>query len=414
MSDHHEEVVDHSARKHAILSPSGASRWMVCTVSPRLEEGIVEADSPFAAEGTLAHEFGELGVRLITKDINKKQYDKKIAPFLTHALYYPEMEEEVQIYVDYVYGQLLEARKKDKDAVLLIEQRVDLTHLIEEGSGMCDAIIVACGTMEVIDLKFGKGVRVNAEENKQLMLYGLGALYQYELAYDIRNVKLTIVQPRLDSISTWDIDSQELRDFGNNEVIPKAELAYAGKGEQVAGEHCRFCKVKGTCRAFAVKQLEAVRADFSPENLSDVTFENKDHLLLNDEEILAIFGVRGNIAEFVKAIGDHVLKEALDGKPWPGYKLVEGKSNRAWLDAKQVEDKLIASKYKKEDIMSEPKLLGITAIEKVVGKKNFDTVLGPLVVKPKGAPTLVEESDKRPPFKDGTASDFGEVGNEDL
>ena len=414
MSDHQE--INHSARAHAILSPSGASRWMACTVSARLEEDFaqVSGDSIFAAEGTLAHEFGELGVRLITKDITKKEFDKRIAPFIAHELYYPEMEEEVQIYVDYVYGQLMAARKVDRDAVLLIEQRVDLTHLIEEGSGMCDAIIVACGTMEVIDLKFGKGVRVSAEQNKQLMLYGLGALYQYELAYDIRNVKLTIVQPRLDSISSWDIQAQDLRDFGNNEVMPAAKLAYAGEGEQVAGEHCRFCKVKGSCRAFAVKQLEALKADFSPENISDVTFENRDHLLLSEEEILAVYAVRSSITEFVNAVEGYVLKEALDGKQWAGYKLVEGRSNRAWLDAKAVEEKLIGAKFPKDKILSEPKLLGIGAIEKVVGKSNFDGLLGSLVVKPRGKPTLVEESDKRPIFKGDLASDFNDVGNEVL
>ena len=411
MSDHH-EIIDHSARKHAILSPSGASRWMVCTVSPRLEEGIKEADSPYAEEGTLAHEFGELGVRLITKNITQKEYDKKIAPFLTHGMYYPEMEDEVQIYIDYVYGQFLQAKKVDKGAVLLIEQRVDLTHLIEQGSGMCDAIIVADGTMEVIDLKFGKGLRVFAEENKQLQLYGLGALYQYELAYDIQNVKLTIVQPRLDSISSWDTPAQALRDFGDNEVVPKAKLAYAGEGEQVAGDHCRFCKVKGSCRAFATKQLEAVRADFSPENMTDIKFENRDHLLLKEEEILAIYKVRSNIEEFINAIGGHVLKEALDGRQWPGFKLVEGKSNRAWLDAKEVEKALLAAKFEKDKILSEPKLLGITAIEKVVGKAKFEPLLGKLVVKPKGKPTLVEESDKRPAFKENSADDFACV-NED-
>ena len=414
MSDHHENIVDHGARKHAILSPSGASRWMVCTVSPRLEEGIKEADSPFAEEGTLAHEFGELGVRLITGDITQKQYDKKVAPFRSHPMYYAEMEDEVQEYVDYVYGQLLEARKRDQDAVLLIEQRVDLTHLIEDGSGMCDAIIVACGGMEVIDLKFGKGLRVYAEENKQLQLYGLGALWQYELAYDIKNVKLTIVQPRLDSISSWDIDAQALRDFGDNEVTPKAKLAYAGEGDQVAGDHCRFCKVKGSCRAFAVKQLDAMKADFHPDNLSEVKFENRDHLLLSEEEILAIFKVRGNIEEFVNAISAHVLKEALDGRAWPGFKLVEGRSNRAWLDAGKVEQVLTNAKYDKDKFMSEPKLLGIGAVEKLVGKTKFDSVVGEFVIKPQGKPTLVEQSDKRPPFKKGDASDFGEVGNEEL
>ena len=328
-------------------------------------------------------------------------------------MYYPEMEDEVQVYVDYVYGQLLEAKKRDKDAVLLIEQRVDLTHLIEQGSGMCDSIIVACGGMEVIDLKFGKGLRVQAEENKQLQLYGLGALWQYELAYDIQNVKLTIVQPRLDSISSWDIDAQALRDFGENEVAPKAKLAYAGEGDQIAGDHCRFCKVKGSCRAFAVKQLEAVRADFSPENLCDVKFEKRDHLLLSDAEILAVFAVRGNIEEYINAISAHVLKAAIDGRHWPGYKLVEGRSNRAWLDASKVEEVLTKGNYDKSKFMSEPKLLGIGAVEKVVGKAKFDSVLGEFVIKPQGKPTLVEESDKRPPFKANAADEFNGLGVND-
>jgi hypothetical protein len=393
------EVIDHSVRKHALLSASGASKWINCTPSPRLEENFTEKDSPYAEEGTLAHEFAEINLKLQLKLLTKKEYKEIAAPFLENRFYSSEMEEEVQKHVDYVRQQFAEAKRKTKDAKLLIEEKVDLTFLIEDGFGTCDDIIIADGVLEVIDLKYGKGVRVSAENNTQLKLYGLGALRAFELMYDIHTVKLTIVQPRLDAISSWDISASELNTWGEEVVKPKALEAFAGEGEQTPGSWCRFCKAKARCKALATQSMEVAKHEFS------------DPKLLTDAEIIDVYEKSSQIIDWLNGISSYILSEALKDKKWPGYKLVEGRSNRVIVNPEKVEEVLEANLFEK-DQFTNSKLKGLGDLEKLIGKSKFNLLIGEFIEKPPGKPTLVEESDKRPAFGISQAkADFGDDEN---
>lgn len=400
--------IDHSSRKHALLSASGASRWLNCTPSPRLEESFENKSSPYAAEGTLAHEFAEINLKLQLKLITKAAYNKLAKPLKVDEFYSEEMEEHVQKHVDYVIQQFTEAKRKTKDAILSIEEKIDLTHFIKDGFGTNDDVIIADGVLEVIDLKYGKGVRVSAEDNAQLKLYGLGALRAHELMYDIHTIRLTVTQPRLDSISTWELSTEELNTWGEAVVKPQAIKAYVGDGEQTPGDWCRFCKAKAKCKEFAVTNLELVKRDFA----NDLECEVEDSKLLTDDELIQIYKVLPQIQHWINGVSSYILDEALKGKKWAGHKLVEGRSNRKWSDEGKVKDILLANKYKEEDFTSDPKLLGIGKIEKLVTKPKFNLLLGEVVIKPEGKPTLVDKADKRPEFGVNKAQD--DFGKEDL
>ncbi len=364
-------------RKHAILSASGSSRWINCTPSPRLEEQVEdEQTSVYAAEGTLAHEFAELELKKFLKTI----LPNDLITLRANTLYTSDMESEVEKYTSYVLEQL---RAAPSGAVLLIEEKVDLTYFIEDGFGTNDAIIIADGTMEVIDLKYGKGIRVEAKDNSQLMLYGLGALRAYELMYDIHTIRMTIVQPRLDHIDSAITSAKALNLWGEKTVKPKASLAFLGKGVQKAGPWCQWCKVKARCKALAADSMEMAKHDF------------KDPHLLTDQQLLEVYKSIPQFMDWVSAVGKHILDRAIEGKKWEGYKLVEGRSNRKWIDETKVVHQLMKLKYSADQFMIS-KLAGIVAIEKLVGKTEFPKTLGGLVVKPQGAPTMVLESDKRP------------------
>jgi hypothetical protein len=359
---------------------------MNCTPSARIEEKIGgDSSSVFAEEGTLAHEFGDVELTRYLKKIRPKTYENRLEELRAHELYSDEMEEYVAIYTDYVTQEFKAAKRKTKDAVLLIEEKVDLTDFIENGFGTNDAMIIADGVMEVIDLKYGKGVKVDADKNPQLMLYGLGALNYFELSYDIHTVRLTIVQPRLNHISSWDIEADELMTWGENEVRTKAAEAYEGKGLQCAGSWCKWCKAKPQCATLASQNMKIARHEF------------KDPHLLSPENLVDIFGQAKQITDWIKSVGDHMLKSALSGTKYPGLKVVEGRSTRKWTDEQKVEDVLRELPHDETDYMT-IKLKGITAIEKLVGKKEFPIIMDGLVIKPQGSPTLVDESDKRQPF----------------
>jgi len=386
MEKQDKKEVNHSERAHALLSASGASRWINCTPSPRLEEGFANESTSFAEEGTLAHEFAELNLKRDLCLISEAQY-LNLTAYLKelNTFYSIEMEDFVQVHIDYVLEQFAEAKRKTPDAILLIEQKVDITHLIEEGFGTCDVIIIADGTLEVVDLKYGLGVRVYAEDNSQLKLYGSGALEAYDLMYDIHTVKLTITQPRMDSISSWEISAEDLRQWGEEVVKPKAQIAYAGGGEQVTGEWCKFCKASPRCKAQADKALELAKLDFA------------EPMLLTDVQLIDIYGQSPQISKWLTAVTDYLYKEALAGKKWEGYKLVDGQNRRGWTD-----EALAAIIIKEHNDAIEPeqylttKLKGIGDIEKLVGKKDFPTLLGDVVAFKKTSPSLVPESDKRP------------------
>lgn len=375
--------VNHEQRAHALLSASGASKWLNCTVAPRLEEGFEDKESDFAKEGTLAHEFAELGVRLALKQITQKEYDKQTKPLYDSPYYAMDMLDEVQKHVDYVMEVYSEALSRSKDALIQIEEKIDLTHYIEDGFGTNDDVIIADGVLDVIDLKYGKGVRVSAIDNSQLKLYGLGALRANELAFDITTIRLHIVQPRLDHISVWEISAEALRLWGEEVVKPKAIQAYAGEGEQVAGDHCRWCKAKARCKAFADKNLEVAKHEFA------------DPHLLSDQELIDAFKIMPSIQDWLTTVSEYLHTEALKGKKWPEFKLVEGRSNRVWKNDIEVATKLESEGYQESQICN-IKLKGIGDIEKLLGKKDFPVILDGLVIKPQGKPSLVPDTDKRP------------------
>jgi len=368
MSKSDKKEVNHSERVHALLSASGASRWINCTPSPRLEEGFANESSSFAEEGTLAHEVAEILLKERIGLISEVEYINALVILQKSKYYSKEMLEYCYQHIDYVLEQFAEAKRKTPDAILLIEQKVDITHLIEEGFGTCDVIIIADGTLEVIDLKYGLGVRVSAEDNSQLKLYGSGALEAYDLMYDIHTVKLTITQPRMDSISSWEISAEDLRQWGEEVVKPKAQIAYAGEGEQVTGEWCKFCKASPRCKAQADKALELAKLDFA------------EPMLLTDAQLIEVYGQSPQVTKWLAAVTDYIFKEAMNGKKWEGYKLVDGQNRRGWTDEEKVKEILLLEEgYKPAEIYNDPKLKGIGDIEKLVGKKEFPTLLGDVV-----------------------------------
>lgn len=395
MAKQDKKEVNHSERAHALLSASGASRWIKCTPSPRLEEGFANESSSFAEEGTLAHEFAELNLKLQLDLIEIGEYDLSALEHFRSDYYSDEMIHFVQVHIDYVTEQFAEAKRKTPDAILLIEQKVDITHLIEEGFGTCDVIIIADGTLEVIDLKYGLGVRVSAEDNSQLKLYGSGALEAYDLMYDIHTVKLTITQPRMDSISSWEISAKDLRQWGEEVVKPKAQIAYAGEGEQVTGDWCKFCKASPRCKAQADKALELAKLDFA------------EPMLLTDAELIDVYAQSPQVTKWLSSVTDYIFKEALAGKKWEGYKLVDGQNRRGWTDEEKAQ-RILSTDYDEHHYVT-TKLKGIGDIEKLVGKKVFPALLGDVVAFKKTSPSLVHESDKRPALGiDQAKADFAE------
>lgn len=389
--------VNHSQRKHALLSASGAHRWMNCPPSARLEEGFPESTSVFAEEGTLAHEFCDINLQFKIGKITKRKLNIELKKLRAHELYTDEMEGHVDVYVDYVWGAFNDALKEYGDAELLIEEKIDLTEIIEEGFGTGDGGVVSDNTLEIIDFKYGKGVEVSAEDNDQLKLYGFGILRKFDMAYDIEEVKLTIIQPRLKNISSWIISAAELSEWGFSKVKPTAEKAFLGEGIQKAGDWCRWCKAKVKCATLASENLKMARHEF------------KDPHLLTDAQLVDVYNKMDRIVDWVKAAGAYLLKEALGGKKWPGYKLVEGRATRKWKNEQEVKDTLELLGYDEKDFLNS-KVKGIGDIEKLVGKAKFPGLLGSVVIKPQGAPTLVPDTDKRPAMgSNGSAkADFSE------
>ena len=371
-------------RKHAILSASGAYRWLACPPSARLEEQFAETTSTYAEEGTLAHGIAEQKLRFLLKQISDQDYAQALQVFEKNEFYSASMLDYIETYTSIVIEKVNEAKARSADAVVLLEQKLDFSDWVPEGFGTGDVVIISDGVLEIIDLKYGKGVPVAAEENAQMKLYALGALATFDSLYDIKTVRMTIVQPRLDSISSDEIPAETLYWWADTELIKRAQLAWEGKGEFQAGEHCRFCRARYTCRARAEANLELAKMEFKkPE-------------LLTDEEIGEVLKQADDLKAWVSDVFDYALVQARDhGKKFPGWKLVEGRSVRQYADEGAVAKKLTEAGYKEEQIY-EKKLWGITAMEKLLGKTLFNELLGGLVIKPPGKPTLVPEADKRP------------------
>ena len=362
------------AKKHALLGASSSARWLVCTPSARLEAMFPDEQSPYAAEGTIAHDLAE--------SILRHKLEGKKAPKLDD--YSTEMIEAVNRYVDICEEKVNESRARSS-AEAMIEARLDFSRWVPEGFGTGDMVIVADGILEVIDLKYGKGVPVSAIENTQMRLYALGAYDVNEFLYDIKSVRMTIVQPRLDSISTDEMALEELLDWGED-IKPIAQRAWDGLGECTPCDYCNFCKARHTCRALADTCLTAFYKD-----------GGKLNQLLTDSEVSDILAMKDLITKWIKGVYDFAYEKALSGeKQWPGYKLVEGTSRRTITDPDAAAQTLLDNGYKEKDIFKPRELEGITNLQKVLGKKGVSEYLEAYIDKPEGKPTLVPESDKRP------------------
>lgn len=388
-------MVETQTRAHAILSASGAERWIACPPSARLEEDLPDRGSAFSEEGTRAHAFAENELRYWLGLLSQEAYLQNQSAFDNET---PGFKADAMRYVQYAIDTIEQVRAATPDAAIMVEERLDFSHVVPEGFGTGDLVIVADGTLWVIDLKFGKGVEVEADDNPQLKLYGIGALGSHGILYDIREVKLVIVQPRLTGEpSVWSTTPEALRQWAQTVVAPAASLAWAGDGAFNPGDHCRFCRAKGTCKARAEDALAVTQYEF------------REPALLSDEEIAAILEKADRVRKWAADVQEHALKQAEHGHQYPGWKLVRGRSNRKYKDQEAVALALSGAGIP-ESVIFERSLLGITAMEKAITKKKFNELLGDLVEKPLGKPVLAPASDDRPEIESGAPIDgFEEV-----
>jgi len=367
---------------HAILSASSSHRWLSCTPSARLEMEFENPGSEAAREGTAAHALAEYKMRKAlgyggTRPVSS--YDSG------------EMEDCTDSYVGYVMELLAKARTKCSDPVVLVEQRLDFSRYVPDGFGTGDCIIVSDDVLHIVDLKYGTGILVEAEENPQMKLYALGALEIFDALYDIREVSMTIFQPRRENVSTWTISSEELKAWAEGELKEKAELAFKGEGSFVSGPWCTFCRASARCRARAEEKLELAQEEFRLPPL------------LTDSEIEEILKVLPDLTKWANEISDYALDAAVrQGKVWNGFKLVEGRSVRKYRDEDSVAE--AARKAGFTEIYRQS-LIPMTEMQKLMGKTRFEEVLGDLIYKPAGKPTLVPVTDKRPAMDVSNAKD---------
>ena len=356
---------------HALLSASSSHRWLHCNPSARLEREFADRETTAAAEGTAAHALAEhkLKRRL------KLRSERPVSPFDTE-----EMEISTDDYADFVMEQVTKERRRDPDTQVFIEQRLDFSCYVPEGFGTGDCLIVSKGRLHIIDLKYGMGLLVDSEENPQMKLYALAALTQYEEQYQIKKVKLTIFQPRRENVSTWETSVAKLKKWATKDLVPKAQRAFKGEGEYCPGEWCIFCKAAVKCRARAEDKLRLAQSEF------------KMPPLLTDAEIEDVLAKLPDIKKWADEIQEYALAKALAGKEWAGFKLVEGRSVRKFTDERAVVKAANAAGY--HDIYKQT-LISLTEMEKLMGKAEFSKVLGALVTKPQGKPTLVPDTDKR-------------------
>lgn len=376
-------------QKHALLSASSAHRWLHCPPSAKLTAGVTEAPSEAALQGTAAHALAEHKLRRALKQQSKRpvsEYEDD------------EMNTHTDDYVSYVLEQYEQAKQDSPDTVIYIEQHLDFSHVVPGGFGTGDTLVVTDGTLHVIDLKYGLGVLVEAEWNPQMMLYAIGALALFDALYDIEQVALTVFQPRRANISTWTISVTELNKWAEQTLKPAAKQAAKGEGEFYAGAWCQFCKIAPTCRARAKANLELAKFDFTPP------------AELSADEVAEVLAQIPELTRWASDVQDYALSQALSGKLYEGFKLVAGRSIRKYTDETAVAEAAKAAGYR--DIYKRS-LLTITAMEKLMGKKQFSEILGNLVVKPEGKPTLVPVTDKRPELQvDSASDDFTNIDNQ--
>ena len=367
---------------HAILSASAAHRWMHCPPSARLCAELPDQTSTYAMEGTDAHALCEYKLREL---LQRPTLD----PREDLAFYNKEMEDCAEGYASFIAWVLGEMRAKGLTPTVWVEQRLDFSQWVPQGFGTGDCVILTDDVLHIIDYKHGAGVTVEAEGNPQMMLYALGALHAAEGLYEPKLVRMTIYQPRRENISTAEMATTALLAWGTYELRPIADKAFAGEGELQAGDWCRFCKLKATCRKRAELGQQLAAAEF------------RDPPTLTIEEISELLPKLDGLADWIADLKNHALDTALKGTHYPGWKLVAGRSNRKYINDEAAAKAVEAAGYDPW----EKKVLGITAMEKRLGKAAFAEVLDGLVEKPAGKPTLVPESDKRPPL-DHPTDDF--------
>lgn len=382
--------------EHATLSASGSHRWLNCPPSALLEKQFPDRSSESAREGTFAHSLGEL----ILRDYcfpGSVDYLSEYEKLKKGAFYNADLEDYVRIYSDLCIEKYNAARIADSGAAIMLESRLDYSRWVPQGFGRGDTIIISNGVLEIIDLKFGRNVEVRAEDNPQLRLYALGAMNAYEFLYEFDTVRMTICQPRKGGVSEEEMPIAELIKWGES-IRPVAELAIKGGGEFKAGEHCQFCKAAARCRALSEYSLALAKLEFQgPE-------------LLDDDEIADALGRLDALVKYAKALKTYALNEALNGHRWPGWKVVEGRSNSKYRDQEQVAKVLIDAGFNEQSIYKPRELIGITEMKKVITTKSFNALLPDLLIKPAGKPALAPESDKRPEYNSADA-DF-QIENE--
>lgn len=388
--------LDHSARAHAKLSASGANQWLNCPPSIKASAGIVDTSSEFAKEGTFAHELSELYFSNLYENLSDADFKQQLEQSKANEYYSEELREYVEQYVDIVEEKVNEAKAQD-EPILFFEHRLDLTRYVPESFGTGDVVVYYNGTVEIIDLKFGKGVEVSVLNNPQLRLYGLGAYELFKDFEDIHTIKMTIVQPRLNNISSESVDADDLVEWGMNTVNPQAIKAYNGVGEFHAGSHCRFCKIRHTCRA---------RAEANDVNADDM----KAPETLTDDELSELLHKLPDIKRWASEVEDYCKQQAYENnRNFNAWKVVEGRATRKYVDDEQVYERL-KEHYDPQEV-TETKVLSISKLEKQLGKKKVSEMLSDLVTKPQGKPALVTEDDKRQPITNSAESDFTEFIN---
>lgn len=378
---------------HAILSASSSKRWLSCPPSARLERKFPDKAGEAAREGTLAHALAEIGIKHWLGELSDAAAKKQRAQIEADDLYNPDMADYVQEYVDICIEKITAAA-----GTALVEEKLNFGRWVKDGFGTGDMVIIGNGVLEIVDLKYGKGVPVSAESNTQMQLYALGAIDQYGYIYDFDHVRMSIFQPRNGGLSTQLMSVAELLAWGKS-IKPIAELAYKGKGEFKAGNHCRFCRAAAQCKALSEYNMEIAKLEF------------RDADLLTDDEVSFVLEHVDGLVRYAEKIKTFALEEALNGHRWPGFKVVEGRSNRKITDEAAAAKILRGAGYSDDAIYKPLEIQTITALEKLITKKKFGELLGSVVEKPPGKPTLVPEEDKRPEY-DPVQSEF-EVTEED-
>ena len=394
-----------SAESHALLAPSSSHRWLNCTPSARLEETVKDQGSVYAEEGSCAHALCEYKLLSLLNAEKEGKYEddmrKALVEYEKGIKQYGgvEMEECTDMYKSIVWDKYRDAVSRTKDAELFIEKKLDFSDFIPDSFGTADAVIISDGLMEVIDFKYGKGVEVSAVGNTQMMIYALGALAAFSWEYNIERVRMTIIQPRKSNISDYELSVDELDVWKNDVLIPRADAAYEGRGEQEPGEWCKFCKIKASCAKLADKATSAY-----------IKHENKE--TISDSEMPALLELIPTIKTWCSAVEEYALARAVAGEEFAGFKVVEGRSVRKITDPAGLEAALLTAGY--DDIHRPLELKSIGDLEKIVGKSKFSSLSKGYIEKPEGKPVLVPVSDRREEKKYNSAAlDFAGIEIED-